>query len=154
MSVYNKTNSTTHPIPYGVPQGAILSPSLYNFFTADSPQSNECETATFADDTAIFVSDGNPNIVCTALQGHLVNCSTYFKTQAIYFTRCWAARKLPATNISIGGHPISWSTEENTLGLPSTRDSLLPVTPPSLAKNLDKAFRILHSFFNRKSRLK
>jgi hypothetical protein len=37
----NKTGSATHPIPYGVPQGAILSPSLYNFFTADSPQSNK-----------------------------------------------------------------------------------------------------------------
>jgi hypothetical protein len=40
----NKTDFATPPIPYGVAQGAILSPSLYNFFTADSPQSNESET--------------------------------------------------------------------------------------------------------------
>jgi hypothetical protein len=30
-------------------------PFLYNFFTAASPLSNECETATLADDAAIFV---------------------------------------------------------------------------------------------------
>jgi hypothetical protein len=60
----NKTDSATHPILYGVPQGAISSPFLYNFFTADSPQINESETATFADDTAIFVSNGDPGVVC------------------------------------------------------------------------------------------
>jgi hypothetical protein len=66
MFLLTKTNSATHPISNGVPQGAIISPFLYNLFTADSPQSNECETTTFADDTVIFVSDENPNIVCTA----------------------------------------------------------------------------------------
>jgi hypothetical protein len=102
----NKTNSATHP-----PQGAILSPSLY----ITSLQS-ECETVTCADDTAILVSDGNPNIVCTGLQGHLVTLCTYFeqwkiqinasKTQEIYFTHYWAPKKLSSANISIGGHPI------------------------------------------------
>jgi hypothetical protein len=32
-------------------------------YIADSPQSNETETATFADDTAIFVSSGDPEAV-------------------------------------------------------------------------------------------
>lgn len=48
------SKSPTHEIPYGVPQGAILSPTLYNVFTSDVPTSEFCETATFADDTAIF----------------------------------------------------------------------------------------------------
>jgi hypothetical protein len=95
----NKTDSATHPIPYVVPQGVILSPSLYNFFTADSFHTNESETVTFVDDTAIFVSSGDPGVVCDILQRHLDSLSTYFKqwkikinavkTQAIYFTRCW-----------------------------------------------------------------
>jgi hypothetical protein len=99
----NKTDSATHPIPYGVSQGAILSPSLYNFFTADLPQSNESETATFADDTAIFVSSGDPGVVCNILQRHLDSLSTYFKqwkikinaakTQAIYFTRMLVSKE-------------------------------------------------------------
>jgi hypothetical protein len=67
----NKTDSATHPIPYGVPQGAILSPS-------DLPQSNESETVTFADDTAIFVSSGDPRVVCNIVQRHLDSFSMYF----------------------------------------------------------------------------
>jgi hypothetical protein len=148
-------NSATHPIPYGVSQGAILSPSLYNFFIADSPQSKECEIATFFDDTAIFVSDGNPNLVCTALQGYLVTLSAYFeqwkikinasKTQAIYFTRCWAPRNLPSANISIGDHPISWSMEVKYLGVTlDKRFTFASHTGRSIVK-LEKAFRILYT---------
>jgi hypothetical protein len=159
----NKSISSSHPIPYGVPQGAILSPSLYNFFTADSPLGDECETATFADDTAIYMSDGNPNVVCTALQRHLDTLSSYFKqwkikinpskTQAIYFTRCWAPRKLPSTNIKIDGHPITWASEVKYLGV--TLDKTLTFashTAKSVEKS-EKAFRILYSFLNRKSKL-
>jgi hypothetical protein len=91
------------------------------------------------------------NIVCTPLQGHLWTLSTYFeqwkikinalKTQEIYLTRWWAPRKLSSTNISIGGHPIPWSTEVKYL------DKRLK----SIEKS-GKAFRILYLFLNRKSR--
>jgi Reverse transcriptase (RNA-dependent DNA polymerase) len=43
--------SSSHNIPFGVPQGAILSPTLYNIFTSDVPSSDFCGTATFADDS-------------------------------------------------------------------------------------------------------
>jgi hypothetical protein len=72
----NKTDSVIHHISCGVPQGAILSLSLYNFFTADSPQSNESETTTFADDTAIIVSSGDLGVVYDVLQRHLDSLST------------------------------------------------------------------------------
>jgi hypothetical protein len=126
----NKSNSATHPFSYGVPQGAILSPSLYNFFTADFPQCNDCETATFTDDTAIFVSDWDSGMVCAALQSHLETLSTY-RTMDINAFKTWVPRTLPFTNIGIGSHPIPWSTEVKYLRgkIPSTRDLLLPVTP-------------------------
>jgi Reverse transcriptase (RNA-dependent DNA polymerase) len=159
----NKTDSAIHPIPYGVPQGAILSPSLYNFFTADLPQSNESETATFADDTAIFVSSKDPKVVCDVLQRHLDSLSTYFKkwkikinaskTQAIYFTRCWAPRKLPSTFIKIGGHPIPWSTEVKYLGVTLDKKLTFASHMARSIEKSEKAFRILYSFFNRKSKL-
>jgi hypothetical protein len=41
----------------------------------NSAQCNECETATFANNTAIFVTNKNPIIVFTALQGHPVTFS-------------------------------------------------------------------------------
>jgi hypothetical protein len=44
-------------------QGAILSPTLYNIFPSDIPNAGECELATFADDTAIFISGKLPEVV-------------------------------------------------------------------------------------------
>jgi hypothetical protein len=55
----NEINSGTDTIPYGVPQEAILSQYLYNFFTGDLPQSNKFETATFANDTFVFDLKGS-----------------------------------------------------------------------------------------------
>jgi hypothetical protein len=62
-------------------------------------------------------------------------CLNYIPyTQAIYFTICWAPRKLPSTNISIDGHPIKWSTEVKYIGATSNKR----FTPPSLSKNRRK----------------
>jgi hypothetical protein len=120
-------NEQFYPRPY-ITSSPLICPRATNV---------KSETATFSDDIAIFVPDGNPHIVCTALQGHLVALSTYFeqwkikinafKTQAIYFTRCWAPRKFPSANISIGGHPISWSMEVKYLGV--TLDPSYPSYP-------------------------
>jgi hypothetical protein len=41
-----------------VPQGAVLSPTLYNFFTSDA--STVDGLAKFVDDTALFVSSSDP----------------------------------------------------------------------------------------------
>jgi hypothetical protein len=66
------SKTISYDIPYqNVPEGAILSPTLYNIFTSDVPTTGECEIATFADDTAIFVSDIDPAEVCGRLQRQL-----------------------------------------------------------------------------------
>jgi hypothetical protein len=57
---FGGSKSSSYDIPYGVPQGTILSPTLYNIFTSDVPTTRECELSTLADDTAIFVSDTDP----------------------------------------------------------------------------------------------
>jgi hypothetical protein len=59
-----------------VPQGAVLSPTLYNFFTSDAPTVDGCELATFDDDTAFFVSS---LAVCDELQEQLDSLTDYFK---------------------------------------------------------------------------
>jgi Reverse transcriptase (RNA-dependent DNA polymerase) len=95
-----------------VPQGAILSPTLYNIFTSDVPSSDFCGTATFADDTAIFASGPTPLLVQDQLQEHLNEISDYCKdwkiknnaskTQAIYFSRC--TKNVPQTEITLNGN--------------------------------------------------
>jgi hypothetical protein len=112
-----------------VPQGAIPAPTLYNIFTSDVPTTVECKLATFADDTAIFVSDIDPAEVCSRLQRQLDTLSDYFKnlkirvkdpstkTQAIYFTRRTSSRMLPASGIKFDDQEKPWSPEVKYLGL-------------------------------------
>jgi hypothetical protein len=98
----NKTYSASRPIPNGVPQGAILSPSLYNFFTfTDSPQSNKSETATFADD----VSSGDPAT------------TPRFSFHVLQTVENKNKRGQDPAHIRVGGHPIPWSTEVKYLGV-------------------------------------
>lgn len=48
----NRASSSQRPANFGVPQGAILSPILYNIFTSDAPNPSPCNRGLFADDTA------------------------------------------------------------------------------------------------------
>jgi hypothetical protein len=57
--------------------------TLYNIFTSNVPITGECELATFADDTAIFMSDIDPVGVCVRLQRQLDTLSDYFKNWKI-----------------------------------------------------------------------
>jgi hypothetical protein len=67
----SKSKLSVYNIPYGVPQVAVLSPTLYNFFTLDAPTVDWSEFATFADDTALFVSSLDPTAVCDGIQEQL-----------------------------------------------------------------------------------
>ncbi|KAL9692801.1 hypothetical protein quinque_015986 [Culex quinquefasciatus] len=60
--------SDRHEVLYGVPQGAVLSPTLYNIFTADLAMIDGVSYFLFADDTGYLASDSDPVIVVTKLQ--------------------------------------------------------------------------------------
>ncbi len=53
VTVKNK-KSTIRNMLFGLPQGGVLSPTLYNIFTADIPKHAECILSLFADDTSIL----------------------------------------------------------------------------------------------------
>jgi len=71
--------STVHHIKADVPQGSILTPTLYNIFTADIPHSNDNILATFADDTGIISSNLDINVATKNLQNHLLKFQPWFK---------------------------------------------------------------------------
>jgi hypothetical protein len=59
------------PVHAGVPQGSVLDPLLYLFYTSDLTSSPDITTATFADDTAILAIDASPAIASQKLQNNL-----------------------------------------------------------------------------------
>jgi hypothetical protein len=73
----NASFSNFYPVQAGVPQGAVLSPALYNIYTADLPLSDEVLTATYADDIAILASSILREDVSQKLQNHLLKISRW-----------------------------------------------------------------------------
>jgi hypothetical protein len=100
--------------------------SLYNCITVDSPHSNECETAIFVNDSVIFVSDKNPNIVCNERRNN--GRIKSMRPKSKQYTSSIAELR------------------EITLDKKLTFVSLV-------AKSIEKAFHIFYSILNRKSKL-
>jgi hypothetical protein len=80
-----------------VPQGSVLSPTLYSFYINDAPQNLGVHLALFADDTCIYCTDRKVGYVLRKLQRGLTSVESWCerwnikinedKTQAIYFSR-------------------------------------------------------------------
>ena len=67
----NSAASTFYPITSGVPQGAILSPTLFNLFVNDTPTSPSTKLFLYADDTTILAQGPDPEKTADLLQSHL-----------------------------------------------------------------------------------
>jgi hypothetical protein len=49
--------STAREMQAGVPQGSVLSPTLYNIYINDTPQTPGIHLALFADDTCLYATE-------------------------------------------------------------------------------------------------
>jgi hypothetical protein len=49
--------STPRYMQVGVPQSSVLSPTLYNLYSNDSPQTSDINLSLFADDTCLYGTD-------------------------------------------------------------------------------------------------
>lgn len=153
--------SSTRPIPYGVPQGAVLSPILYNVFTADVLKVDGVVYAFFADDTAFFATDKDPQIILCKLQ-HAQNTLEAYqrrwriktnttKSQAIFFTQKRAPRNLPNRSIVVNGHPVEWSNQANYLGMILDTKLKFDKHIINCTTKVDRATKALYSLVNRRS---
>lgn len=63
--------SISKSIHAGVPQGAVLSPTLFNLFLYDFPTTPNTSLALFADDSALYSTNKNLHTAISLLQNHL-----------------------------------------------------------------------------------
>lgn len=131
---FNEKLSQVKPIRAGVPQGAILSPTLFNIFLADIPEIPNCHMALYADDTAIFTHSLNVNFAINKLQKGLDFYANWadlwgikinpLKSCAILLT----TKRIPMNKtLTLNGADIPWSRTVKYLGV--TIDYHLTWTP-------------------------
>ena len=91
----NGTRSDFSPITCGVPQGSILGPQLFLLYINDMMISLNCQLSLYADDSALFFADPDPQVIADRLSIELSNCKKWLvdnrlslhigKTESILF---------------------------------------------------------------------
>lgn len=161
VKIKNAT-SAVHPIPFGVPQGAILSPTLYNIFTSDAPTPSPCRRGLFADDTAFFISASLRAAITAGLRKTLLNYTEYFKkwkismnvdkTQLIFFTKR-RTREVPKRPFKAGPMTIRWNDQVKYLGFTfDKRVTFRPHVEEKVAK-VNNVVKLLYPLIARRSSL-
>lgn len=164
FTVYvQNTPSHTHNIKYGVPQGAVLSPVLYNIYTHDVPTNPDCNIVQFADDTAFYKSHKFAKTILKSLEKYGKKLHRYFKlwkisinsskSQSIFFTKR-RTKQIPQRNLHIFGSEIEWEPEHvKYLGVLLDRKLTFHNHTSYILKKSNTAVRTLYSLLNRKSKL-
>ena len=126
------TRSDCISVPYGSPQGAILSPLLFTIFVADLPRwVRSSKISGYADDTCSYVSHRDLDQALVLLQEDAHNilkfmASNYLvanpsKTGLLVMRRGGHVDR-EAISIKIGSTEITESTSEKILGVTFSRD--------------------------------
>jgi hypothetical protein len=66
-------------IQAGVPQGSVLSPTLYSLYINDAPQSPGVHLALFADGTCFFTTGRKEGYVLRKLERGLTSMESWFE---------------------------------------------------------------------------
>mgnify|MGYP006314208429 FL=1 len=161
VEIFGK-KSKIHGIPFGVPQGAVLSPTLYNIYTFDIPKFIRTSLALFADDTAFYSSSPSAWIIAKNLRDHAKNISSYMrkwkininkkKTQALFITNR-RKNQLPKTTIKVFGEDVKWQTESKYLGMVLEKKLTFKKHIDYVIGKANVGIRTLYPLISRKSQL-
>ena len=124
----NNTLSSELPVTHGVPQGSILGPILFLLFINDLPNCFEkCSVHLYADDTVIYFSDKDPNIIECVINQELQKLDTWMtsnklkinctKTVCMLMGTKHMLRKHSALNLRIKNNNLSQVESFKYLGV-------------------------------------
>ena len=158
VQIQNKLSST-HNIPYGVPQGSVLSPLLYNLFIHDLPET-KCELALFADDTAIFTSSRFVKTIENKLSSDITKLNKFYnkwkisinndKTNAIFFTNR-RHKQIPSSSLKTKFGNINYQSEVRYLGVIFNKKMKFNLHIAKQVEKVDLIFKLLYPILNRRS---
>ena len=120
-------------IQKGVPQGSILGPILFTLYINDLPAVvRNSNVMLYADDTTLFTSSNNPEIIQANLNGDLLNLENWFdgnrlklntdKSEYVLITNSHIRHKYNNVKISIGGKVIEEKEQAKILGVTISND--------------------------------
>lgn len=148
----------------GVPQGSILSPTLFNIYLNDIPTPAGCVKAIYADDTAIKASGGRHEIksIIQRLQDGLVVLNKFFaewkiklnceKTEAIMFSHSIIInREKESHKILFNGQYLEWKNQIKYLGLILDSKLLFKANTQNSLNKTRKAISVLYPLLKKQS---
>jgi hypothetical protein len=116
--------STPREMQAGVPQGSVLSPTLFNMYNNDAPQTQGVHLAFFADYICLYATDRKEGFIVRKLQLGLSSMEAWCerwnikfnedKTQGIYFSH---SRRPPVSHFTLNGRDIPFVTSIKYLGV-------------------------------------
>lgn len=111
----------------GLPQGSVLSPTLFSLFISDLRIAKSINTAFYADDTALYFSANRTKTIINHLQNALDEINEYSrkwrikinaaKTQAIVFPFNQQRKRRPTQLLRLAGTDIHFSSSVKYLGI-------------------------------------
>ena len=149
----NGSDSDTHIIAHGVPQGSVLGPTLFSLFTNDLPKSlRSAETYLYAEDTTIYCIAETMDLLTNSLNNVLAELQEWCDRNSMVPDpeKCKAMimrRKStftgPIQALRLGNNIIKWTTSERLLGVQVDDKLSWSVHAANVAKSLASKLSLL-----------
>lgn len=153
--------ATSQPFPVlaGVPQGSVLSPTLYCLYTSDLPVTPNTTISAFADDIAVQATHELPHLATQHLQEHLHNIEEWQKTwriktnenKSVHVT--FTMRNDTCPPVTLNNTQLPQSDSAKYLGMHLDKRLTWKQHIWNKRKQLDTKFRQLYWILGRKSNL-
>lgn len=161
--VVGKSYSREVNMTAGVPQGSVLSSTIFNVYTSDVPDLNGCHLSQFADDQAIAFASHRTSAIRNRLQKVSDKFTRYLrkwrinvngqKSELVLFSRKLAERHQPREPIFVDGSTVEWKTSLKYLGLKLDKRQTFKAHVDYVCSKLHKVTKALYPLICKRSKL-